>query len=168
MSNDIQKKRFNNFEARRIWKLAAVLNDRPVQEEAREAEAGRWAGVGRGGQGWAGVGRGGRECGATMRFIVHPVPRVADCPRCDAGYCREEEVQRAMIRAYSTTIIRETERVAKAVGNIARLESALKKETTELKLRRKEFDEKKEVCFRHGLRLVVPITNAVNGVWCES
>ena len=34
---DIQKKRFNNFEARRIWKLAAVLVERQHQiEVARE------------------------------------------------------------------------------------------------------------------------------------
>lgn len=32
VSQDVQRKRFNNFEARRIWKLAAVLNDRANQE----------------------------------------------------------------------------------------------------------------------------------------
>jgi hypothetical protein len=37
VSQEVQRKRFNNFEARRIWKLAAVLNDR-ANQEARLAE----------------------------------------------------------------------------------------------------------------------------------
>lgn len=98
VSQDVQRKRFNNFEARRIWKLAAVLNDRANQEAlvAERAE-------------------------------------------------KDAEVQRAMVRAYSAVIERETERVVRSVTNVKRLESVLTRQTSELKERRRLFDEKKMV-----------------------
>ena len=56
---------------------------------------------------------------------------------------RDAEVQRAMVRAYSAVIERETERVVRSVTNVKRLESVLTRQTSELKERRRLFDEKK-------------------------
>lgn len=60
-------------------------------------------------------------------------------------------MQRAMVRAYSAVIERETERVVRSVTNVKRLESVLTRQTSELKERRRLFDEKKMVSARSAL-----------------